>query len=265
MRLLERCAAPMLAAPGPAESELAAVQARIMRNYFRLARAHEQLKHPHARAAAWLSRELEMERARLARELHAGCGQALAGIRIHLDVIRTLMPDSPESVRTSLDRIGLLAHEALQQVRSVSHRMHPPEWQHLHLEDALRDLWEVSGVPERFATEFTVDHLPCEPVHAIRTALYRAAQEGLTNVIRHSEASRVTLRLTAADGWVRLEVADDGKGFAVDQVLENPRAQAGIGLRSMREQVARLNGRLEIHSSSAGTRLSLTLPLRGIS
>jgi signal transduction histidine kinase len=92
-----------------------------MGNYFRLARAHEELnrqRRPVRRpSGSWLSEQLEMERARLARELHAGAGQALAGIKIHLEIIDSLVSDPPEALRGSLHRIGLLAQEALASYR----------------------------------------------------------------------------------------------------------------------------------------------------
>lgn len=258
---------PTLDRACPDLAGLAAVHARIMRNYFRLARANEELmtrrrRTPPRATGSWLAEQLEMERARLGRELHAGAGQSLAGIKIHLEIIGSLLEKPPEAMRESLHRIGLLAQDALQQLRSISQRVHPPDWQRLRLEDAVRSLWDLTGIPVRYQGELAIAPLAKEPPHAIRTTVYRTVQEALANIVRHAGASRVTLRLEAADGNLRLTVEDDGKGFDAVRLLDGPEIPIGIGLRSMRDQVRRLLGDFEIDSGPGGTRLSVSLPLR---
>lgn len=256
---------PTLDPTYPDLAGLAAIHARMMRNYFRLARANEELSRRRRTArrggGSWLSEQLEMERARLGRELHAGAGQSLAGIKIHLEIIDSLLEKPPEAVRESLHRIGLLAQEALQQLRAISQRVHPPDWQRLRLEDALRSLWDLTGIPMRFQGELAIAPLVKEPPHAVRTTVYRTAQEALANIVRHAAASRVTLRLEAANGHLRLTVEDDGKGFDPVRLLDGPEIPTGIGLRSMRDQVRQLLGDFQIDSGPGGTRLSVSLPL----
>jgi len=92
-------------------------------------------------------RQIELERQRLGRELHTGLGQMLAAIRLQLEIVAALLPDPPTLVQQALSRISTLANEALEQVRSVSVRLHPPEWQRLTLETALQQLWDISGIP----------------------------------------------------------------------------------------------------------------------
>jgi two-component system NarL family sensor kinase len=257
---------PTLDPTYPDLAGLAAVHSRMMRNYFRLARAHEELsrrrRSPRGRSAgSWLAEQLELERARLGRELHAGAGQALAGIKIHLEIIDSLLESPSDAVRASLHRIGLLAQDALQQLRAISHRVHPPDWQRLRLEDAVKTLWDLTGIPLRFQAELDIAPLAKEPPHAVRTTVYRTAQEALANVVRHAGASRVALRLAPVNGNLCLTVEDDGKGFDPVRLLDGPEIPAGIGLRSMRDQVRRLLGDFEIDSGPGGTRLSVSLPL----
>ncbi len=256
---------PTLDPTFPDLAGLAAVHARIMRNYFRLARAHEELSRrrrtPRRNTGSWLAEQLELERARLGRELHAGAGQALAGIKIHLEIIDSLLESPPEAVRASLHRIGLLAQDALQQLRAISQRVHPPDWQRLRLEEAVKNLWDLTGIPLRFEAELAITPLAKEPPHAIRATVYRTAQEALANIVRHAGASRVALRMMPVNGNIRLTVEDNGKGFDPVRLLDGPEVPAGIGLRSMRDQVRRLLGEFEIDSGPGGTRLSVSLPL----
>ena len=101
---------------------------------------------------------------------------------MNLDLIDSALPNPPESVRKCLDRIQTLADQSLDQVRSISRRMHPPDWQRLHLADAIEVLWQTTGIPEKFRATLDVHRMQVEPSHPVRVALYRAAQEGLSNL-----------------------------------------------------------------------------------
>jgi two-component system NarL family sensor kinase len=244
---------------------LAAVQGSIMRNYFRLLRAQEELEE-RARVARARPRTVvehaEAERARLAHELHATAGQALAGIKIHLELIDSFLPDQSEQVRASLHRIGLLAQEALGQLRSVAHRIHPPDWERFSLAEALRSLWDTTGIPYKFEAELEIVPLATEPPQDTRVLLYRVAQEALANVVRHARATQVRLGLgPGAAGRVQLAVEDNGTGFDVSAAVDDkPSQPRGIGLRSMREQLRWAGGGLLIESGPGGTRLLAWVP-----
>jgi two-component system NarL family sensor kinase len=206
-------------------------------------------------------RQIELERQRLGRELHTGLGQMLAAIRLQLEVVAALLPDPPVLVQQALSRISTLANEALEQVRSVSARLHPPEWQRLTLEAALQQLWDISGIPERFQASLRIQPLPHEPDLELKALIYRAAQEALSNAVRHARATRVDAALEMRDNCAILTIRDDGVGFDVAGLLRGPASVAsGIGLRSIREQAAALGGKLEIESSPAGTTLLVSVP-----
>jgi two-component system NarL family sensor kinase len=206
-------------------------------------------------------RQIELERQRLGRELHTGLGQALAAIRLQLEIVATLLPGPPALVQQALSRISTLADKALDQVRSVSGRLHPPEWQRLTLESALQQLWDISGIPQRFEASLRIQPLPREPDLEVKVLIYRAAQEALSNVVRHARATRVEVVLETRDDSTILTIRDDGVGFDVAGLLRGPASVAsGIGLRSIREQAAALSGRLEMESGPAGTRLMVSVP-----
>jgi len=208
-----------------------------------------------------LVRQMDLERQRLGRELHTGIGQALAAIRLQLEIIGAQSPSLPEPVRSALGRISALAEQALEQVRAVSHRLHPPEWQRLTIVEALRQLWDITGVADRFDADLRLETLAAEPPHPVKVLFYRAAQEALSNLIRHSQATRVEMTLASTGQRHTLRIRDNGTGFDPDRVLRGPATvAAGIGLRSIREQVEALGGEFRIHSGANGTTLELTLP-----
>lgn len=242
------------------------LQTRMVAHYFHLQTAERKLARwtQSMQPAAGISavRQIEKERERLGRDLHTGVGQLLVAIRLQLEVIATQLTQPPAGVQRALDRIASLANDAAEQVRALSRQLHPPEWQRLSLEAAIRQLWEASGVPQRFEASLEIVPLPREPEQEAKVLVYRAAQEALTNLVRHAKASRVEMRLEARDPHVVLQIVDNGVGFDVARLLNAPANVAqGIGLRSIREQAASLGGALEISSGSGGTKLELSIPL----
>jgi len=204
--------------------------------------------------------ELERERSRIARELHAGAGQPLAGIKLNLETLDHCAMDLPPAGRDALERLQTLAEQALQQVRAVSHSLYPPDWQALSTADALRSLVQSSGLDVLVDVQLNIMPLPEEPSHAVKIALYRCAQEGISNVSRHSGATRLTISLAPAAGdtpLVELYLEDNGHGFSA----EGSPALKGIGLQAMREHAADLGGACDISSSPEGVRICVRLPL----
>src|SRR5665213_3184644 len=118
-------------------------------------------------------RELERERSRIARELHAGAGQPLAGIQLNLEMLDDCRAELPPRGREALARLRTLAEQALDQVRAVSHSLHPPEWQNLTTGEALRKLVDSSGLATRLEVDLHIEPLPVEPPHTTKIALYR--------------------------------------------------------------------------------------------
>ena len=241
------------------------VQSRFVGHFFRLQSAERKLSNwmQAARPAAGISavRQIERERERLGRELHTGVGQLLVAIRLQLEVIASQLSKPPVSVEVALERIVALVNDAGEQVRALSRQLHPPEWQRLTLETAIRQLWESSGVPQRFEASLSIEPFSREPEQEAKVLVYRAAQEAITNLVRHARASRVTMSLGPKDGDVVLRIEDNGVGFDVAALVSGPaNVSQGIGLRSIREQAVSLGGSLDIASGSDGTTLVLSVP-----
>jgi two-component system NarL family sensor kinase len=202
-------------------------------------------------------RELERERSRIARELHAGAGQPLAGIKLNLEMLDDCAAALPQAGREALARLQILAEQALQQVRAVSHNLHPPDWQGLTTGDALRRLVQSSGLTGRLEVDTDIRPLPQEPSHTVKIALYRCAQECISNVARHSGASRFSLSLMTTGPMVELRVEDNGRGF------ESSTSSGGIGLQAIREHTSALGGACDVSSNREGVRIHVQLPLAG--
>jgi signal transduction histidine kinase len=201
-------------------------------------------------------RELERERTRIARELHAGAGQPLAGIKLNLEMLGGWAAVLPQAGRDALARMQTLAEQAIEQVRAVSHHLHPPDWQGLTTGDALRHLIESSGLMGLIEVEIDIRPLPLEPSHAVKIALYRCAQECISNVLRHSGATRFSLSLMAQGSMAELVLEDNGRGFP-----QKSSGDKGIGLVAMCEHSMELGGVCHISSGEDGVRIRVQLPL----
>jgi signal transduction histidine kinase len=249
---------------------LASLEDTLLRQYFRLEQAERSLasgsparnRTEHREAGLKVQKQLELERQRLGRELHTGVGQMLSAMRLQIEVIAQQLPDPPEGVSRALDRLAILVRDAVDQVRAVSRRLHPPEWQRLSLEEAVRQLWDLSGIPEQYEATLRIDPLPRQPDLPVKILVYRAAQEALSNLVRHSKATRVEAVLESQNGRLRLNITDNGVGFDV-AALEGTPADigSGLGLRSLREQAASLGGEAKMESGPQGTRLTVSAPL----
>jgi signal transduction histidine kinase len=208
------------------------------------------------------SRELSIldERNRLALELHDVLSQKLFALSLAAESADTLLDVDRAAARAQIDRLRELSQEALEELRYLILELRPPELERDGLATTLRKHVEVlrrvqAGVPE---LELELDGEP--PAEADRDReLLRIAQEALNNALRHAGATRVVLRLQAANGRLVLEVRDDGIGF--DPGAKGLRAQR-LGLTSMEQRARRLAGRLEITSASgAGTTVRLEAPV----
>lgn len=247
-------------AEAPASDASAGLGADLLGRYFQLERAERKLAASirgarDSRRAPALH-QIERERQRLGRDLHTGVGQMLAAIRLQLEVIAAQTPNLAQEVQQALGRIDWLSQEALQQVRGISRRLYPPEWQRLSIEEALRQLWEFTGIAQRFDGRLSLNRLPREPSQEIKVLIYRTAQEGLSNIARHSTASRVKMTLETISDRIVLTMHDDGRGF--DPAA--PGSDAGIGLRSMRDAAAEVGAKFDVESAPGSTTLSVCAP-----
>jgi two-component system NarL family sensor kinase len=206
-------------------------------------------------------RALEQERSRIARDLHAGAGQPLAGIKLNLEILNGWADVLPVAGREALARLQALADQALAQVRAVSHHLHPPDWQGLTAGNAIRHLMQSSGLTNSMHVDLDIREFPVEPSHAVKIAIYRCTQECISNVARHSGATRFALSLMAGETTVELRLEDNGRGFPKETAIQETAIRNGIGLISIREHTDALGGLCDISSGENGVRIRVQLPL----
>ncbi len=204
----------------------------------------------------------EEERARLSRELHDGISQLLVSVKLLLETaanrLRLAPPPEGASVAPVLGMALVRLDTVFNEVRRVARNLRPALLDDLGLFAALehlaREMQEGSGLRITVSRTGTPRELADEQA----TALFRIAQEALTNVERHAHANQVTLVLAFDADATRLTVQDDGAGFDVARMQHDPRR--GIGLRNLRERVAALGGEFDIVSEPGATRLSAAVP-----
>ncbi len=197
----------------------------------------------------------ELERRRLARELHDETGQALTSILLGLKSVEDAAGD--EERQWAARELRELVVTTLQDVRRLAVELRPKALDDFGLMPALERLAETfaeqMGVETDVSASLGEDRLP----HEIETALYRIVQEALTNVVKHARASRVSISLVRKPGSVTAVIEDDGVGFEPADTRDG-----GIGLVGMRERVGLLDGRMEIESApNAGTTIVTEVPL----
>ncbi len=196
------------------------------------------------------------ERRRIGRELHDELAQGLTALRLEVSLAMR-NAGSDQSVHTTLRRIDRVVDDLLDAKQRLMAALRPAALEELGLARALA--LHAHQVAQRSGLELDLsldaDHVdPDDPAAA---TAYRALQEALTNIVRHADASEVTIDLVASTRALSLEVRDDGVGFELSEV-----GAGGFGLVGLRERAAALGGTVEIHSAPGrGTRLSLCLPL----
>jgi two-component system NarL family sensor kinase len=206
----------------------------------------------------------ENERARLSRELHDGISQMMVSVKLLLESALARferadarVPAAEVALTTSLTRLG----DTLREVRRISHALRPSMLDDLGvaaaLEQLTRELSEESGIEIGF-TQITHTHAATLP-DTVNTVLFRIAQEALTNIVRHAQASSAALALDISHDAVTLTIADNGRGFDVTHAFVGRRS--GIGLRNMRERLEALGGKLSLLSQTGHTVVTARVPL----
>ncbi len=203
------------------------------------------------RSRALIVSAREEERRRLRRELHDGLGPGLAAIGMELDLAIALAGERDDVGVRATTRAREVAGSLIVDVRRIVHELRPAALDELGLIGALEDLALTPGAGPRIRVEATT--LPDLPA-AVEVAAYRIAQEALTNAVRHSGAAAVSIAVSVADGWLRVQVRDDGHGLPTPLV-------EGVGSASMRERAAEVGGRFwRGPASGSGTIVRAELP-----
>jgi signal transduction histidine kinase len=211
--------------------------------------------------ASHLESAREMERTRIAREIHDELGQALTALKMELHwCLKRLPEDNPELLEKA-KTLPRLVDANVQLVQRISSELRPGLLDHLGLSAAME--WQTGQFQDR--TEISCDII-CEPNdivldHTRSTALFRIFQETLTNIARHADATRVEVVLREKDSGVELTVTDNGKGITERQIAD-PKS---FGLMGIKERVYSLGGTVAISGGkNKGTTVRVSIPAGGI-
>lgn len=196
----------------------------------------------------------EDERRRLRRDLHDSLGPQLASQMLGLEAVAQLMPGNPEKAQAILTSLKSQAEEAMLDIRRLVYNLRPSALDDLGLIKALQQSvsrYETDTLRIKFDMPVKVPELPA----AVETAAYRIAQEAMTNVVRHAEASLCSVRLSFSEADFIIEVQDNGCGLPEDCV-------SGVGLLAMKERASELNGHFLLESfPNGGTHVIARLPI----
>jgi len=199
----------------------------------------------------------ETERSRVARELHDSISQILVGIRYTLELARRRLVKGDERATESLNQGIENLNGAIQEVRRISRDLRPGVLDDLGLGPALQGLAEDFGKRTGIVVKFETNPFRNRLDADAKIALYRIAQEALTNIERHAEATEIEVLVRGTRSGALLRISDNGKG------IPSPRRDetGGLGLRNMAERVEQLDGTLRIVSGATGTTIEATVPL----
>jgi PAS domain S-box-containing protein len=213
-----------------------------------------------AELAARLQEVQDEERRRLARDLHDSVGQLIVAIMLNNAAIQREAGKLSDEAAQLFLRNNEMVNELNDQIRTISHLLHPPLLDEVGLPSALR--WYVDGFAERSKIQTTLE-IPADFQRLPREteiAVFRTVQECLTNVHRHSGSSACYVKVACGDRQLLVEVRDEGRGIGEAQLL-NLASSGGVGLRGLQERLRQLGGRFDIVSSDNGTVVTAVLPI----
>ncbi len=222
--------------------------------------SQEKLRQSHHQVRNLLGKLIdaqESERRRISRQLHDDLNQKIASLSMGISQLKRKIPVQETALVVELDQLRDNAATLTNDVRTLSHQLHPAVLEHLGLVTALESYISNFNLEEqidvKLNAEIGTDRIPFQ----VSICLYRVAIEALRNVARHSGATSAAISLTRSDGVIELQVSDSGNGFDVETFKNG----GGLGLISVEERLRLLQGRCEIYSAPGrGTTLVVTVP-----
>ena len=243
----------------PVIPELLRAKVSVFAELHRNARQLELLNVELRRLSHSLMTAQDEERRRIARELHDGLGQDLTAAKMMLgSLVQPNQLKDPRDGKTVSEVLSMMDN-VIEQVRTLSHLLHPPLLDEMGLLSALR--WYTDGFAKRSGVVTVLaaakDFPRLEP--ELEMAIFKIIQESLTNVFRHAEATEATVQLEARDGQACVFIVDNGKGIGSSGELHP--ASYGIGVMGIKQRVEEFGGSLTLRNTGAGTSVEVRIPL----
>ncbi|MDB1968357.1 sensor histidine kinase [Clostridium tertium] len=205
----------------------------------------------------------ELERQRIAREIHDGPAQYIANAMMRVDFCKVVVKKDLEKGINELDDLKSNIRMALKEVRSIIYDLRPLHLEELGLMDAIKDIINIISVENDIKIDMIVDEASYEVEKIMQIAIYRIIQEILNNIKKHSKAKYVDLRINYIKDYIYIYIQDDGIGFNVQETLINTKQKGNrYGLLGIFERVKQLRGKIEVKSSKGeGTIYKIRLPI----
>lgn len=243
----------------PVNPELLRAKVSVFAELHRKSRQLEILNRELHHLSGRLMATQDEERRRVARELHDGLGQDLSVAKMMLNGIR--QRDVSQNAReNAVGEVVELLDRTIQNVRSLSHLLHPPLLDEVGLRSALQ--WYVDGLARRSGIDASLDVHPSNFPRLspeLETAIFRIVQEALTNVFLHAKAAKAWVTLAEQENLIIVTVRDDGKGIT-EQTAELRPESIGIGMGGMKQRVKEFGGTLNLVNALPGTVLKVMIP-----
>ncbi len=230
---------------------------RVLERTAELNKANENLRE----LSALLLQLRDQERRHLARELHDSVGQLLAAIGMNIATVRSQAHNLDEAGAKAVAENAQLVEQISDEIRTISHLLHPPLLDEAGLPSALR--WYVDMFSQRSKIKIEMEIPPDLARFSVgtETAIFRIVQECLTNIHRHSGSKRAAIRIRHEHGRIVVIAQDWGKGIPPDKLRLISNSRGGVGFRGMAERIRYLGGTLGIDSDGPGTIVTATLPV----
>jgi two-component system, NarL family, sensor kinase len=200
------------------------------------------------------------ERRRMARDLHDSTSQELAVLNWNLTRLKNLVGDRDEALKTLVQQTKEIAYECSARIRSVAYLLHPPLLGEAGLAQAIP--WLVEGFEQRSGVRVTLDMSPDLGRYRdeVEIAVFRIAQEGLANVLRHSGSPVAAILLHRKADWLEVAVNDRGKGHTREVLIQARDRRNGGGISGMRDRIEQLGGAFWVECNEEGTTVKATIP-----
>ncbi len=204
----------------------------------------------------------EDERMRIARELHDETSQSLTALKVGLDTVQIALNHDVQESYSHLRNCHTIADTLLKNIRRLTGDLRPTLLDDLGLVPAIAWYGEQRLKPLGITLQMDTKGLKGRLPPSVETALFRIVQESMTNIVRHAQASLVNVQLTRQEGWVLLQVSDNGRGFEPQMLQSSHPHGQGLGLRGMQERAVILGGEFQLETAPGkGTTIKVRVPL----
>lgn len=204
----------------------------------------------------------EEERKRIAAEIHDSIAQSLVGALTRVQMCQSMFPNSPKEAQGEMEELKKLIIMNIKEVRQIIFNLRPSTLDDLGLIPTLEHFLKKLEAEEKIKTSMQVEGLEKKLPPMIETAIYRIVQEALTNVRKHSKATKVRLKIRTEEGKLYLDISDNGTGFQPEKSSKHRSEGDTVGIIGMKERVALLGGTLNVDTlKNKGSRISIEMPI----